>query len=116
MCVCVCVSVCVCVLWKWDVLGWTGQVKCDLCCYCTSYYVCVITSGHSQGAAAEADTVGEEQAELCAIREQELKWMKLGAAAEMDEIWERTELEYIAAEAGAIMEQQLKQVKLLVYT
>jgi len=78
--------------------------------------VCVITSGHSQGAAAEADTVGEKQAELHAIREQELKWMNLGAAAETDEIGERTELEYIAAEAGAIMEQQLKRVKLLVYT
>jgi len=33
----------------------------DLCTYYTLYCVCVITSRHSQGAAVEADIIGEQQ-------------------------------------------------------
>ena len=66
--------------------GGTTVVTCDLRTYMyTLYCVCVITSGHTRGAAAEenaigkqqlateADTIGKQQAEAGAIGEQQLK-------------------------------------------
>jgi len=64
VCVCVCMCVCVCVYVHYrsgTYRGGTRLVTCDLCTYYTLYCVCVITSRHSQGAAVEADIIGEQQ-------------------------------------------------------
>ena len=95
-----------------------GLVMHDLCTYCTLYYVCEITSGCnrgaelkqmesgssswsrcSQGAAAEVDTIGQQQ----------LKRTQSGSSSWSGCNWEA------AAEADAIGEQHLKQAKLFVW-
>ena len=57
---------------------------------CVCLCVCVTEVGssgaglHSRGAAAKANTIREQQVEADAIREQQLKQMHRGAAAEED--------------------------------
>ena len=53
-----CVYVCVCVTEVGSLGGGIIVVTRDICTYCTLYCVCVITSGHTPGAAAEEDAAG----------------------------------------------------------
>ena len=60
--------VCVCVT---EVGSWgSGTTAVTHKCHTTSYGMCVITSGHIQGATAEED----------AVEEQQLKWRQLGSS------------------------------------
>ena len=61
--------------------GGTTVMTCNLCTYYTLHCVCVVTSGRTQGTAAEVDTIGEQQAEADASGEQQLKWMQLGSSS-----------------------------------
>ena len=61
--------------------GGTTVMTCNLCTCYTLHCVCVVTSGHTQGTAAEVDTIGEQQAEADANGEQQLKWMQLGSSS-----------------------------------
>ena len=55
-------------------------MTCNLCTCYTLHCVCVVTSGHTQGTAAEVDTIGEQQAEADANG---------GTAAEVDAVGEQ---------------------------
>jgi len=85
LCVYLCMCLCVCVTKVGCSGGGTTVVTCNLHTY-TLYCADAITRGHTQGAAAEMDTIGEQQAKANAIREQQLKRMQWGAAAGADAI------------------------------
>jgi len=71
---CVCLSVCACVKEVGSSGGGIIVVTHDLCTDYTLYWVCVITSGRTRGAAAEEDTVDsakpkeEQQAEADTVQ------------------------------------------------
>ena len=86
---------CVCILEVRSLGGGTTAVMCNLRTY-TLYSVCMITSRHTRGAAAEEDAVREQQlkptqsgwswsrcnqgtlAEADAVRKKQLKWTQSG--------------------------------------
>ena len=75
------VSVCVWVTEVGSSGGGSTVVMHDLCTYHTLYCMWVITSERTWGATAEADTIGEKQAEVDAIGEQLLKQMQSGSSS-----------------------------------